>query len=646
MYYRSDIDGLRAIAILFVLFFHGGLSVFPSGFIGVDIFFVISGFLITGLIHDSLNNDRFSFIEFYNRRLWRLQPVFVCLVAVTALITLLFYLPEDLVAYFKSARKTSLFMANRYFEGVTSDYFASNNNQLPLLHTWSLSIEWQCYFILPLLIFALHRVLPKESIAKAIYLLTLFFLSLTLYYSFHHTSDIYYKLWSRVFEFLIGSCVALSSTRISVPKYGLEVVSLLALTALIYIATLHQVNVGFPNGYAFVLCSATALLIAVGKYPYQTLVTRLLSLKPVVFIGLISYSLYIWHWPVFALIRYLNIEETSKVLVAAFLVVFALGYLSWRFIEKPTRAFKTLHFRYGLVYLVILPITLVHLSSMMIKHHEGYPRRFAELAKIDAELTRFKKPQRALCMNEKENGLPADCMMGDKGSSQKTAFMIGDSYANHYWGFIDTLAQAAHVSVLSYTTPACLTLPGIQQNNWLHTVYKTCHKNIDRFYQMIKTNHYDFVILGQCWDGYEPQLIMAYNETAHSRIEKSLSQALQIITDAGSMPVLIKSHASLRDPYKCFFHHIKEHTPYDPKECTFNLSEANFKWQDALFARMKQKYPQLIIIDPKDAQCEQGICKVDIAGIPLFRDVDHFNDFGSYQLADIYLQHQKNPLIT
>ena len=141
MKYRPDIDGLRAIAILLVLIYHGGLSFFPAGFIGVDVFFVISGFLITGIIHQSLQNGSFSFLNFYNRRLWRLQPVFVCLLLVTSALALLFFLPDDLIQYSRSARKTSLFLSNLFFDKTTTGYFAPDTQQIPLLHTWSLSIE-------------------------------------------------------------------------------------------------------------------------------------------------------------------------------------------------------------------------------------------------------------------------------------------------------------------------------------------------------------------------------------------------------------------------------------------------------------------------------------------------------------------------
>ena len=183
MKYRPHIDGLRALAILFVLFFHAGLSLFPSGFIGVDIFFVISGFLITGLIHSSLQSNNFSFFEFYNRRLWRLQPVFICLILVSTILTLIYYLPEDLLDFAKSARKTAAFISNQYFEQRTGNYFAANTNHFPLLHTWSLSIEWQCYLILPIALYLSASNCGRETSGQgdlSTYL-SLFCLSLTLF---------------------------------------------------------------------------------------------------------------------------------------------------------------------------------------------------------------------------------------------------------------------------------------------------------------------------------------------------------------------------------------------------------------------------------------------------------------------------------
>lgn len=646
MKYRPDIDGLRAIAILFVLFFHAGLKLFPSGFVGVDVFFVISGFLITNIIHGSLQNNHFSFIEFYSRRLWRLQPVFICLVITTIGLTLFFYLPEDLVHFSKSARKTIFFISNAYFERTTKGYFASNTDELPLLHTWSLSIEWQCYLILPVAIYLLHRIFNKRHITKIIYLLTILFFTLSLYFSTQESVKTYYFLSSRIFEFLIGSCIVFSHNRFAFNKYFLELINSIAFLFIFYVATRGNINLGFPNWYAFILCGAVAILIASGKNNSQSIVTQLLSLKPLVFIGLLSYSLYIWHWPVFVFIRYLGIEETSSVLLLAFSLIFIIAYCSWRFIEKPTQKFNKMKFRYSLTYLFIIPVVVVHINDYLIKKHEGYPQRFEETARIAAQLKQYDNPLRILCLDEKNVAVNVKCVLGTKNSTNKIGFMFGDSHSNHLWGFMDTLAQQANLSVLAHSTSACLTLPGIQQYDWNAQVYTACHEQTERYYQMIKTNHYDFVILGQNWDGYLVNKLITNEpiDVVKRQIENALDEALQIIIASGAKPVLIKSIVA-SNSYSCFLSHIKRRINYNPEQCEFDMKVNKSQWQDELFMHLKNKYAQLIIIDPTKVQCPHGRCKPELDGIPLFRDAGHMTDYASYQLAANYLKHYKNPLV-
>lgn len=643
MKYRPDIDGLRAVAVLLVIFFHAGFRLFPSGFIGVDIFFVISGFLITSIIYSSLQNDRFSFIDFYNRRLWRLQPIFICLIVSTLLLSLFFYLPEDLIQYSKSARKTSLFLSNMFFEKATKGYFSPNANQLPLLHTWSLSIEWQCYLILPVMIYGVYRIVNKKHIAKITYFLTVFFLILALFLSTKEPTKNYYQLLSRIFEFLMGSCIVFRQNQFSLNRYLLESLNIAAVISIFYIAMQAHIQIGFPNWYAVVLCCATSILIISGTNYPQTFLTRLLSLKPVVFIGLLSYSLYIWHWPIFVIIRYLKIEETPLVLMYACILTLIIAYFSWRFIEKPTRQFHTIRLGYSLIYLCILPSVLIHLGDYAIKKHEGYPKRFNEMAQIDQQLKQYSYPLRPLCLQDKSVEINTNCILGAKSSNTRTGFMFGDSHANHLWGFMDALAKKANASILAHATAACLSLPGVEQYDWNKEVYTACHQQIKRYYNMIKNNHYDFVILGQNWDGYLGGKLITNEsvELTKKRIEKALDDALQIIITSGATPVLLKTIV-INNSYNCFFDHIKLRRKYKSKECNFSMQP---NWQDDLFARLKRKYTQLIIIDPKQAQCLKGQCSADINGIPMFRDSGHITDYASYHLATRYLQLYQNPLI-
>jgi peptidoglycan/LPS O-acetylase OafA/YrhL len=651
--YRADVDGLRAIAILFVLIFHSGLKLFPSGFVGVDIFFVISGFLITRIIHDSLQNKNFSFISFYNRRLWRLQPVFICLIVVTTLMTLLFYLPDDLIIYGKSARKTALFMSNQFFEKVTTGYFSPNSNQLPLLHTWSLAVEWQCYLILPVVIFLLYKLMGKQHIAKCIYALTLLFIILSFYNSSHYPVKTYYQFLSRTFEFLIGSCVALSQSRFHFNKNIINLLSTVSIIALFYIAMGTTVSPGFPNWCALILCLATGVLIASGSSESKSVWSQLLSIRPIVFIGLLSYSLYIWHWPIFVLIRYLNIVETPFILALAFMATFIVGYLSWRFIEKPAAKANQTKFVFSLLYLFVLPVSLIHLNDYIIKANDGLPQRFAETSQIYERLNQYANIQRPLCLQQKNIEINSSCVLGAK-KAKKTGIMIGDSFSNHHWRFISSLAEDANVSILAHGTIACLTLPGIYQFNMFiqNAVYQVCHDQTVRYYNMIKANHYDYVIIGENWYGYMvPNIIGQLNdersiELSQQRIEQALDKALQLIIDSGAKPVLIKSITSNHgNPHECFFEHIKHHTQYKPELCEFNLEPEEQLWFDGLFKRMEKKYSQLIVIDPQKVLCPKGRCKVDIDGVPVFKDEGHITDYASYHLAQTYLKHYKNPLV-
>ncbi|KTC88230.1 MULTISPECIES: acyltransferase family protein [Legionella] len=656
MTYRSDVDGLRAIAILFVLFFHSGLKLFPSGFIGVDLFFVISGFLITNIIHRSIQNQSFSFLEFYSRRLWRLQPVFICLLLVVTLYALFFYLPDDLVQYVKSARKTSIFTSNSYFAHVTTGYFAAASNQLPLLHTWSLSIEWQCYLMLPIAIYLLNQFVPRQHISKIIYLLTFLFFVLALYFSAHNATKTYYQFLSRIFEFLVGSCVALTPRRFSLPNIVLNIIGALALLTLIFVATRSNISLGFPNYYALILCVATGLLIAIGEHQPKPIISHLLSVKPLVFIGLISYSLYIWHWPIFAFIHYEGIQETTFVTLIAFIFSFVFAYLSWRFIEKPSRKMNRLQFSYSVIFLLILPVAVMHLSAYIIKKNAGLPFRFnEEVVRIYKQLNRYNSSERPLCIGKNNIDINTHCLLGAKNSPSKKGFMIGDSYSNHYWGFMDTLAKDANLSILAQATSSCLTLPGIFLYDWWsfkNEIYQECYEQTSRYFDMIKTNHYDFVIIGQTWKNYLGHSIInqlhdqGSPELTKKRITVALDKALGIITDSGAKPVLIKATASTTENlHDCFFQHVKQRTNYSPGDCDFNLQTSTEFWLNNLFEEMQKKYPQLIVIDPKKVQCLNNRCKADINGVPVFRDIGHITDYASYQFAKLYLKQYKNPLI-
>jgi peptidoglycan/LPS O-acetylase OafA/YrhL len=653
--YRPDIDGLRALAIVFVLIFHSGLPFLPSGFIGVDIFFVISGFLITSIIQYSIDNKQFSFKEFYSRRLWRLQPVFICLLLLTTLLALVYYLPDDLLLFSKSARKTTLFTSNIFFKNATNNYFSPDSNQLPLLHMWSLSIEWQCYLFLPFLVYGLQRIAGTRYVSKAIGLLVLVFFALSMYFSLSNPAKTYYQLLSRLFEFFIGAWVATVKNSLVLNKRLINGLAVIALLSLFYVAISKEISLGFPNWYTLLVCCATAVLIIAGDQEKRSFITKLLSMKPLVFIGLISYSLYLWHWPIFAVSHYLNIKESTTLTSALLALVFIISYLSWRYIEKPTRKFYRIGFTYSFLLLLIFPLIMTHSSDYVIRQHNGYPLRFKEAAGIYEVLNRYRNVQRPLCLQRKSTEVNKHCLLGSKKANAMKGFMIGDSYSNQYWGFVDTLAKNANLSVVSHATVACLALPNILQMDWFvaNKGYEVCIQQKRRYYAMIKANHYDVVILAEHWNAYLQDKLFYEPDDSRSeaqskqRLSVALDEAIQQILDSGAKPVLIKTIAlsSKENPYNCFFEHIKLRTQYRSQACDFNYDARDQKWIDGLFASLQKKYKQLVVIDPKLVQCPNGLCKVDIEGVPLFRDGDHINDYASYQWGAMYLKKYENPLL-
>ena len=260
--YRPDIDGLRAVSVLLVLFFHAGIFSVHAGFIGVDIFFVISGFLITTGIKSGLEKGNFSFIEFYKRRLWRLQPVFILLLFICTLVTTFLYLPEDYLNFTKSAKWAVRFQANRYFSDLNTGYFADDVSIMPLLHTWSLSIEWQWYLILPFLVYGFNALVKK--LEYWVFPMLILMIIIPFYAIENKNSpEYYYSFFARIFEMLIGSCIAAIGTR-GINRISEHTKTLTGITCLIiifYISLSEKTANNYPNWWAVITCLAGAILI-------------------------------------------------------------------------------------------------------------------------------------------------------------------------------------------------------------------------------------------------------------------------------------------------------------------------------------------------------------------------------------------------
>src|SRR5262245_53969924 len=449
--YRADIDGLRAVAVLPVVFYHFQIAPFTGGFVGVDIFFVISGYLITSLIHCEMLGGAFSPARFYERRIRRILPAQFLMMLVTTALAGSVLFPQDLMHYSRSLIATTLFGSNFFFWS-TVDYFDIIAERKPLLHTWSLAVEEQFYLLYPALFWVLRGASQRKllHIVGAIFLVSLGASIWAL--RFAPISD-FYLLPFRAWELMLGAMLALTPIKSSGRTSTALAWSGLAL--LVFSIFAFSVDTPFPGEYALLPCIGAACLIYAGP---QTIVGRALSLRPVVFIGLISYSLYLWHWPLLILARHVVLRDlllSEK--LALILLSAAVATLSWAYVERPFRTLGKIPSR-SLLPLAGVGIGIFVIASAAGEFSRGFPQRFDMAFRKLVEAT-VRMPDQ--CQTPHAVGSHRFCRIGAQGSTPATFMIWGDSHAGAVLpAFID-IVQRETLSGYTAGRGDCAPLMGV-----------------------------------------------------------------------------------------------------------------------------------------------------------------------------------------
>ncbi|PRY20719.1 peptidoglycan/LPS O-acetylase OafA/YrhL [Aliiruegeria haliotis] len=335
--YRKDIDGLRAVAVLSVVLNHAGLPGVPGGYVGVDVFFVISGYLISQILLREIAEERLSLAAFYERRARRILPALFVVLAACLLGGWFLLLPAEYTALAQSTTATLLFVSNVWFWLGTGDYFHASVAFEPLLHTWSLAVEEQFYLLYPLLLMAVAR-WPRRKWGATIAVLTLSSFALSVWALRHESVAGFYLAPTRAWELGIGALLALYPAPERATRSSRHAAAVLGLCLICGSVVLFSGSTPFPGVAALAPCVGAALVIWAGAVG-QTVVGRLLSYRGLVFIGLISYSLYLWHWPVLVTARLIagqaELPVGTAILCTA--VSCAMAWGSWRFVERPFR---------------------------------------------------------------------------------------------------------------------------------------------------------------------------------------------------------------------------------------------------------------------------------------------------------------------
>jgi len=447
-HYRPDIDGLRGIAVLLVVAYHFGVWPVHGGFIGVDVFFVISGFLITGIITRELEAGMFSLSEFYRRRVRRILPALAVVLATTAAVSLLFQFPGETMAMALSLAAAMTFVSNFYFLSQ-AEYFAGSAYSMPLLHTWSLAIEEQFYLLFPLLMLSLARWGgPWWRGARALLLaiaVASFVTAVILVAGYQEAG--FYLIFSRAWELAAGALLAMGLLPEKLPRWLAEVIGLVGLALILAAALQFHAGMRFPGLLALAPVGGAVCLIYAGSYR-RSLVARCLASPPLRLTGLISYSLYLWHWPLivfFVAATGHHPEGVGTAMLVAGAILLAV--LTWRFVEQPMRETGSLTSRRPwAVFATTAAAAAAFL--MVVLEANGWPGRYtAEQVRLaafidydDAGLYRRGQCfidshlQRASAFDKRR------CLARD--ARRPNVLIIGDSHAAHLWkAMVQTFPQ-------------------------------------------------------------------------------------------------------------------------------------------------------------------------------------------------------------
>ncbi|MCT4085434.1 acyltransferase [Elizabethkingia anophelis] len=595
MQFRNDIQGLRAFAFIFVFLFHLNPKWLPGGFIGVDMFFVISGYLITSIILHQKSSNKFSFISFYESRIKRIVPAYYFALLLVAIAGSFIYLDFDLQVLRRSLITSAFFISNVYFGGG-DNYFGAKLAENPLLHTWSLAIEMQFYLLLPILLILFRKkILP--------YIISLLIVIITAYVEYQfinkgYSSELYFSLLSRIPEFLIGSLfsIILVNSKIKLSKnINPLFLSIVGVLMIFYSIIFIDEKTLFPGITAFIPCIGVSLILISS----DNLITKFLSHKIVVYIGSLSYSLYLWHWPIMAYIRYRNgvyegYQFTFTEIIFITILTFVLAWISYKFVENTYRKLNNKKF---LVAISLVALPLVTLTFFLVKMTKG--------KEIPYE---FKMAS----FGSNSHGRDTVETIGSKKSKYSKIFLFGDSHANVIKPYFDYIGNKYDFSVKTLTSDSYPAIDNINKkeipSNGL-AFYDKSRKLVRS--TLAEINNNDIIILNTIAFEHVPSM-----KCAVEKIIKSLRPDQKFI--------LVKTFPILdRNPLRINRGIIKN-------------SDYNFKIRDNIanneaIEELKLKYPNIIVLDLSKSKVFDNAPY--IRDTLIYYDDRHINKKGAIELA-------------
>ncbi|MFN3867726.1 MAG: acyltransferase family protein [Hyphomicrobiaceae bacterium] len=649
--YLAHVDGLRAVAISLVVIYHAWPRVLPGGFIGVDVFFVVSGFLITRLMLAEMQAGTFSLLTFLARRMRRLAPAAVVMMTAVLAVGWMLLLPETFRELGRSVVAASLMFANILF-ARTAGYFSAPPEEKPLLHTWSLSVEDQFYLTWPLLLMLLYRRLSRRWLvvmAAALLAASLAHAELTLS---KHPNYAFYMLAPRAWELLAGCVLALVAGRIVLPRAVAEALGLAGLATIFASAILLSSGARFPGLAALPAVVGTLFVIMAGIAANNApLTARALGWRPLVFVGLISYSLYLWHWPLLSFGQYAAgrpLTDAEAGLAVGMSVVIAIA--SWRYVERPFRHHGPLLAPQSWRTIASggAAIAVLAVSGGAVRGLDGIPSRFdGAVGKLFGEMARGN-PLRPPCDGyHLVDGTDAACNFGRRKSQQESydLAVMGDSNADHLVPMMTVHAERLKLAARQVTQSACAPLLGVAVSGRKERQNRECRLYQEAIIRFVEANqHLKIVVLSAVWPSYAgglvwnglsaPGLVKPRHDNRPLHLKEALGATVAFFRSRG-----IRVHLFAQVPHfnvlpaRCTVRAIEGGG--DPASCGRKAEEAagELAASEAVLKALAAADPGVTVTLPRDAMCGPDWCSPMKDGVFLYRDAGHLNAAGSRHLA-------------
>ncbi|PYE23557.1 peptidoglycan/LPS O-acetylase OafA/YrhL [Rhizobium sp. PP-CC-3A-592] len=648
--YRPDLDGLRALAIMPVLLFHADVSVFRGGFVGVDVFFVLSGYFMARIILSDLVAGTFSFSAFYIRRIRRIIPALFTMMALTAVIAWFRLMPEEFRYFGDSVRAAALFTANILFR-QESGYFDISAEMKPLLHTWSLSMEEQFYILFPISLFLAFTFARKFILHITGGLILVSFVA-CLWATTHSPEKAFFLLHFRVWELLIGALVAFAPR----PDYsarmaaGLGMAGLAAILAAIF---LYSDSTPFPGPFAAIPVLGAALVIHAGSQSWFP--ARLLTNGVSVFIGRISYSLYLWHWPVIVFYRY---ETGHGLTLADTLIVVALSFvcaiLSWRFIEQPARYASALTSRGLVLSLMGGSMAAAAAFGFVVTRYDGLPQRLPADVYAVYSATYDQSPFFApKCFaNSNGDGLHPQsirdgdlCPLGSPSAGPPKFLVWGDSHAAAIAPAIDEAARKAEVSGLFVGRASCPPIPGAVFGP--DHIVARCVETNAAIMSLIEKQRFPYVFMLGYWPKYVhrtelPEEGVFFNASEalvlpdwSAPVRDSLKATIAAFTKQGTRVILVQDvpEMGVKVPEALARAIMTGENGDLSLPLSYTLQRQKLA-RDMLFAVARETGSSTV--DPFVSLCDRTRCHPVADGDILYRDGDHLSLTGAKHLTPLF----------